>query len=114
MKPNRNAWIAAILAAAAEITLTPPSVAADVYADAPPPPPRVERAPPPRDGYVWAPGHWIWSGKSYYWADGGFVVQRRHMKWVADQWEQVGDKWHFVPAHWTQELDSRGSMNASR
>ena len=26
----------------------------------PPPPPRVERVPPPRRGYVWAPGHYEW------------------------------------------------------
>jgi hypothetical protein len=82
------------------ILMTPPSRAADVYADAPPPAPRIERAPPPRDGYLWGPGHWVWNGKSYFWADGSWVVQRRHMLWVPDQWEQVGEKWHLVPAHW--------------
>jgi hypothetical protein len=102
---TRNAWIAAITLAAAQISLSPISLAGDVYADVPPPPPKAERAPPPRDGYVWGAGHWVWSGKSYYWVSGSWVVQRRHMQWVADQWQPGGDKWHFVPGHWQREPD---------
>jgi hypothetical protein len=113
MNTARNAWIAAMCVAAAEIMLTSVSVADDVYADVPPPAPKVEHAPPPRDGYVWSPGHWTLSGKSYYWVDGSFVVQRRHMQRIADQWEQVGDKWHFVPAHW-QSSEAPPLINASR
>jgi hypothetical protein len=100
MNTLRNASMAAIYLAAAQALLTLPSKAAEIYTDVAPPPPRVQHAPPPRDGYVWGTGHWAWSGTSYYWVDGGWVVQRRHLERVADQWEQVGDKWHFVPAHW--------------
>ena len=105
MTTARSAWIAVISVAAAQVALTP-SFAGDVYADAPPPPPKVERAPPPRDGYVWGSGHWAWSGKAYYWVDGSWVVQRRHMHWVADQWEPGSAKWHFVPAHWAQDSET--------
>ena len=79
-----------------------PALGADIETDARPPPPRVEHPPPPRDGYVWGPGYWAWSGKSYDWVGGSWVVQRRHKHWVADQWEHAGDKWHFVPGHWEE------------
>ncbi len=100
MKISRKAALAAIYLAATEGLLTLPSSAADIYANLAPPPPRVQHAPPPRDGYIWGDGHWAWNGAAYYWVDGAWVVQRRHMERIADQWEQVGDKWHFVPAHW--------------
>ena len=96
----RKAWLA--LWAASELILAPALLAVELDSDVSPPPPRAERASPPRDGYVWGPGHWTWSGKAYNWADGGWVVQRRHMHWVADQWERVGEKWHLVTAHWEQ------------
>src|ERR1700722_12460683 len=97
---TRNAWIAAISLSAAQITLTPLSLAGDLYVDVPPPSPKAEHAPPPRDGYVWGTGHWAWSGKSYYWVDGGWVVQRRHMHWVAVTWQEGGGKRNIVPANW--------------
>ena len=92
--------ITAISLLAPQVAMTSWSVAGELYADTPPPTPRVEHAPLPRDGYVWGPGHWAWSGKSYYWVSGTWVVQRRHMQWVADRWEQAGDKWRFVQGHW--------------
>ena len=39
----------------------------------PPPPPRVERVPPPRRGYVWAPGHWEWRRGGHVWVRGVWV-----------------------------------------
>ena len=100
MKTSRNPWALAILVSAQ--IMVPPGLGAEIDSDVAPPPPRIEHAPPPRDGYVWGPGHWAWSGKSYNWVGGSWVVQRRHMHWVADQWERVGEKWHFMPAHWEQ------------
>ena len=64
--------------------------------DAPPPPDRVEHAPPARDGYAWAPGHWEWNHRSYVWVSGTWIVERRAAHWVADRWEQVGPQWHYV------------------
>ena len=92
--------LAMICLSATQILLTLPSPAADVYTHVAPPPPRVAHAPPPRDGYIWGAGHWAWNGTSYFWVDGAWVVQRRHLTRIADQWEQVGDTWHFLPAHW--------------
>ena len=46
----RNAWIAAICVAAAEIMLTPVSVADDVYVDVPPPAPQGKSEEPGKEG----------------------------------------------------------------
>jgi hypothetical protein len=76
------------------------SAGTEVVTDAPPPPDRVEHAPPARDGYAWAPGHWEWNHRSYVWVSGTWIVERRAAHWVADRWEQVGPQWHYVPGHW--------------
>ncbi len=75
----------------------------EVMTDAPPPPDRVEHAPPSRDGYAWAPGHWEWNHRAYVWVSGTWIVERRAAHWVADRWEQVGPQWHYVPGHWEHE-----------
>ena len=65
-----------------------------------PPAARDERAPAPRDGYVWAPGYWDWSGSAYSWVPGRFVYSHRGAHWVPDRWEQVGSQWQHVNGHW--------------
>jgi hypothetical protein len=65
-----------------------------------PPAPRMVVVPPPRAGYVWAPGYWRWSGQRYVWVDGRWVHERRGYRWVPEQWVAVGPRWHFVPGHW--------------
>lgn len=78
--------------------LTP--AASEIVTDFAPPQPRAEHAPPHRDGYVWAPGHWDWTGHFYRWVSGSYITERRGAHWVADHWEQVGNQWHYVPGHW--------------
>ena len=41
-----------------------PVAAAEIISDVAPPPLRTENMGHPRDGYVWAPGHWGWNGPS--------------------------------------------------
>jgi hypothetical protein len=72
----------------------------EIVTDAPPPPDRVEHAPPARDGYVWGAGHWEWNGRSYVWSSGTWIPERRAAHWVIDRWEQVGAHWHYVAGHW--------------
>lgn len=55
-----------------------------------PPPPRFERVPPPRRGYVWAPGYWRWNAHG-----------RRHV-WVTGHWVGVRRGYHYRPAHWVR------------
>ena len=65
-----------------------------------PPAAHDERAPAPRDGYVWAPGYWEWSGSAYSWVSGRFVYAHRGAHWVPDRWDQVGSQWQHVNGHW--------------
>ena len=76
------------------------ATAADIISDVAPPAPRAERAPPHRDGFVWAPGHWEWSGRSYAWVGGTWIAERRGAHWIADSWAQSGDHWQYAPGHW--------------
>src|SRR5271156_4791306 len=82
------------------------SAGPEIVTDTPPPPNRVEHAPPPRDGYAWAAGHWEWNRHSYVWISGTWIVERRAAHWVADRWEPVGAQWHYVPGHWEHTRDA--------
>jgi len=77
-----------------------PAFASEIITDVAPPPPRAENMGHPRDGYVWAPGHWEWNGRAYRWVSGGWIVEHRRAHWVADQWEPMGSQWRYVPGHW--------------
>ncbi len=81
------------------LALTTPARATDVVSDVAPPPPRAERV-APREGYVWTPGYWEWSGRAYRWTSGGYVYERRGARWVAADWQADGEHWRFVPGHW--------------
>jgi len=59
--------------------------------DIAPPAPRVEVVPAARVGYVWAPGVWV---------KGHYIREHRGHHWVADSWEQRGNRWHRVEGHW--------------
>ena len=79
------------------------SAAVDIVSNMPPPAPRVEHEPPPRDGYAWAPGYWEWNGRFFHWMSGTWIPERRGKHWVADHWDQIGNQWHYVRGHWEQE-----------
>ncbi|HLW24605.1 MAG TPA: hypothetical protein VKT22_09630 [Steroidobacteraceae bacterium] len=73
--------------------------ASEIVVDTPPPPPRVETTPAHRDGYVWSPGYWEWNGRFFRWRSGTFVSERRG-RWIADHWDSIDNRWHFVAGHW--------------
>jgi hypothetical protein len=64
-----------------------------------PPPTRIENV-PPRQGFIWAPGHWEWNGHSYAWLSGNYIYEQRYAKWIPDHWEQVGSKWRHIAGRW--------------
>jgi WXXGXW repeat (2 copies) len=101
MKTIRMALLVTLWLSAGGIgASTVASAGAGIDADAAPPPVRDERVPAPRDGYVWAPGYWEWSGHAYSWVTGHFLFERRGAHWVPDRWEQVGSHWQHVSGHW--------------
>jgi hypothetical protein len=74
--------------------------AVDINVDIAPPAPRVEVVPPPRAGYVWAPGYWEWRGHAHVWVPGYWMRERRGLHWVPAHWDQRGPHWRFVRGHW--------------
>ncbi|HUH93032.1 MAG TPA: YXWGXW repeat-containing protein [Casimicrobiaceae bacterium] len=65
-----------------------------------PPPDRVEQVPPPRPGYVWAPGYWRWDHGHHVWAEGHWMHDRPGHHWQRDRWVHNGDHWRFEAGHW--------------
>ncbi len=100
MKTLRKIQFATLMVAG--VLMGPGLAAAEDIAGTAPPPPRVEHAPPHRDGYVWAPGYWDWTGHFFQWESGTWVHERRRAHWVADRWEQDGTEWHHVRGHWEE------------
>jgi hypothetical protein len=73
----------------------------DLFVGVAPPAPLVERVPPPRHGYVWAPGHWEWNGRRHVWAAGYWVAERPGYAYSAPVWVRRGDGWAMEPERWT-------------
>jgi hypothetical protein len=65
-----------------------------------PPPVQIETVPPPRTGFVWAPGYWMWEGGRHVWVPGRWIHERRGWHWMPEAWVQVGARWHFQRGHW--------------
>jgi hypothetical protein len=65
-----------------------------------PPVPRVEVVPPPRVGFVWAPGYWEWRGGAHVWIPVRWMGERPGWHWAPDRWDQRGDHWHHERGHW--------------
>lgn len=102
----RNVVIMGALIAGGVVALPAVShaqVSLNISIGVPPPPPRVEVVPPPRVGYVWAPGYWRWEGKHHVWVGGRWVRARPGEIWVAERWVQEGRHWHMEPGHWEKE-----------
>lgn len=87
---------------------TAPAQAAQVYVGVnvrtAPPPPRYVRVPPPRRGYVWAPGYWRWDARwhRHVWVDGYWVHARRGYHYVPEHWAHRRGAWYFRPGHWVR------------
>jgi hypothetical protein len=99
MSKLHNISLALLVVARAWLVPDCASAGAEIVVDVSPPPPRVERQPPHRDGYVWAPGYWDWNGRFFHWTSGTWISERRG-HWVANHWDQIGNQWHYVEGHW--------------
>ncbi|MFS2204320.1 YXWGXW repeat-containing protein [Variovorax sp. Varisp36] len=70
-----------------------------------PPPPRFERMPPPRRGYVWSPGHYEWHGGRHVWVRGYWVRERPGYAYRPPEWRQDGDRWQYHRGGWDRDGD---------
>src|ERR1700761_7102107 len=101
MKNSGKALLLSMLMAAGGAALpTIASAGVSVDIDVAPPPVRVETVPPPRVGYVWAPGCWEWRGGRHVWVGGRWIGERRGYHWAPAAWVQAGPRWHYAPGHW--------------
>src|SRR5438270_13681023 len=61
-----------------DIVTTTPVTTREVVVTRTPPPVRVEtQTVSPGPGYIWARGHWRWTGTDYAWVPGTYVVRPR-------------------------------------
>jgi hypothetical protein len=86
---------ASALAQTVVVGPTPVPAQSQVYvAPTAPPPPRVETVPPPPSEAArvmyWRPGHWMWDGASWSWAQGQYV-------------ERPAPQAVWEPGHWAQQ-----------
>jgi hypothetical protein len=98
---NRKHLVFAVLVAAA-VAFPPAASAARVNVELNfgPPPPIVETVPPPRVGYVWAPGYWEYRDHDHHWVRGHWIHERRGYAWAGPRWEEHNGRWRFEDGHW--------------
>ncbi|MDB5859134.1 MAG: hypothetical protein JWQ76_2823 [Ramlibacter sp.] len=66
-----------------------------------PPTPQVEVVPAPRQGHVWAPGHYEWRGNQYAWVQGYWLTARNGYDYREPRWVQRGNgEWVMVGGNW--------------
>jgi YXWGXW repeat-containing protein len=85
-----------------------PSVAAvDIQLNFGPPADRHEVVPPPRRGYVWAPGHWQWNAgrNRHIWAAGYWERARPGYVFQRPQWVERDGRWTYQARRWDSDHD---------
>lgn len=103
MSPQSTRLSAVLLLALGSSLLAPLAEArVDLEINVGPPAPRVLVAPPPRPGYVYAPGYWQWQGHEHVWMEGRWIAEHPGRHWVPDHWVQHGPNWRFVEGHWAR------------
>ena len=72
-----------------------------------PPPPRYEAVPPPRAGYIWAPGHWQWSSsaRTHVWVPGNWEPLRTGYVYREPRWVERSGRWYYSGPRWDRDGD---------
>jgi hypothetical protein len=104
---QKLALLAGLSVAFAGVSYTPPAtaqVAVGIEVGRAPPPPRYMRIPPPRVGYIWAPGYWRWDGRMrrHVWVGGYWVRGRPGYRYVPERWVHYGPNYRFERGHWAR------------
>jgi hypothetical protein len=100
MRKRRELWSLLLIAATVIAAPAASRAAVNVDIEIGPPAARIEVAPPPRAGFVWAPGYWRWDHGRHVWAAGHWMRERRGYHWAPDRWVQAGPRWHYERGHW--------------
>lgn len=100
---HKLALLAALGIASAGAAYAPTAAAGvvvDVGIDVAPPAPQYEVIPPPRAGFVWAPGYWRWEGHRHVWVGGNWMSVRPGYVYHQAHWERHHDGWHLREGSW--------------
>jgi len=83
-----------------EVTTTGP--AREVVVTRAPPPVRIEtQTVAPGPAYFWTRGYWRWTGTTYVWVPGAWVVRPRPAAvWVEGHWVPRYNGWVWIAGHW--------------
>lgn len=102
MRTTTLSLIAALLIGSAAVApqIASAQVNVQVSIGSQPPPPRYERVPAARKGYVWAPGYWTWNGRAHVWHGGHWERARVGYAYRPASWYQDGRGWHLREARW--------------
>jgi len=100
----KKTLLGAIVAAGSLMSLAPTAANAQytaIVSTQPPPAPLHEIVPPPRHGYVWAPGHHEYRGNQYVWVQGHWMPARTGFEYREPRWVQRGNgEWALVGGNW--------------
>lgn len=99
MKKIIFASLVALAASSAVLPVAQAQVSVNINIGAPPPP-REEILPPPRHGYVWAPGFWDWDGYRHIWREGHWVRERPGYVYAQPVWRQGPRGWELDRGGW--------------
>jgi hypothetical protein len=103
MKKFHSALIAALMAGTfGSIAVPSVAVADTIVVQTAPPPLRAERTPPPRRGYVWAPGHWEWHHNRHVWVGGQWFRERHGYTYANPNWVERDGHWVMERGGWTR------------
>jgi hypothetical protein len=99
----KKTLLGVIVAAGSLVSLLPTLANAQYSAviSVAPPAPMHEAVPPPRRGYVWAPGHYEWRNSRYVWIAGHWLQARSGHEYREPRWVQRGNgEWYLVGGNW--------------
>ena len=104
---TRRKFVSSLVATGllAATALPLPAIAVDIYVNTAPPPPRHERVPEPRRGYVWSPGYWNWQNHRHVWVKGSWVRERPGHSYRAHQWVERDGRWQLQRSRWDRDGD---------
>ncbi len=91
---------AALLLGSAAMAPAMAQVDVSIVVGSAPPPLRLETMPPPRAGYIWAPGYWNWDGYRHVWLPGRWEPERHGMYFQQPLWIHSGSGWRLDRGGW--------------
>src|SRR5262245_15718569 len=98
-----KALLIGVCATASVAGLSIPTVASadvTVFFGSPPPPPRYERVPAPRRGYVWVGGYWDLNRNRHVWHKGHWERARSGYYYAQPNWVQRNNRWELQRGSW--------------